>query len=352
MVPGHFSFIRYLEAKKSVDDRALNRLVWETLSQALAEYSRPDARPLKVLETGAGIGTMLERIFDWGLLEPELFGEVSYTAVDADAHTLMNAGHRLHRWALARGYQIQTLPNGNTPWIDNSPGESLLPASSWVLPMPAMGNPWTDSQIPGLCLEMPGQEVRVRLQASDILEFAARPENQGESDLLIAHAFLDLLYLPTALPALLSLLRPGGLFYFTLNFDEATLLEPVIDPELDELIQSLYHRTMDERMTDGKPSGDSRTGRHLFQLLNRCGARILAAGASDWVVFAGKDGYPGEEAYFLHFILHTIEEALKDNSALDAKRFSGWIAERHAQVERGELAYIAHQLDFMGRIPG
>jgi hypothetical protein len=33
---------------------------------------------------------------------------------------------------------------------------------------------------------------------------------------------------------------------------------------------------------------------------------------------------------------------------LDPVRFEAWIAERHAQIERGELVYIAHQLDFFG----
>ena len=29
--------------------------------------------------------------------------------------------------------------------------------------------------------------------------------------------------------------------------------------------------------------------------------------------------------------------------------FEAWIAERHAQIERGELVYITHQMDFLGQ---
>jgi len=36
---------------------------------------------------------------------------------------------------------------------------------------------------------------------------------------------------------------------------------------------------------------------------------ILDAGSSDWVIFAGPQGYPSDEAYFLHFIIHTIGTA-------------------------------------------
>ena len=46
---------RYLTAKKSIDDRALNHHVWETLRQTLPPST--DSEPVKILELGAGIGT-------------------------------------------------------------------------------------------------------------------------------------------------------------------------------------------------------------------------------------------------------------------------------------------------------
>jgi hypothetical protein len=140
------------------------------------------------------------------------------------------------------------------------------------------------------------------------------------------------------------------LFYFAINFDGVTLLEPIIDAQLDELIQALYHRTMDERRVSGVRSGDSRAGRHLFSQLRQAGARIKAAGASDWVVFPTMEGYTQDEVFFLNYILSTIECALAGNPELDPSRFASWLAERRAQIGRGELIYIAHQLDFMGNI--
>jgi len=108
---------------------------------------------------------------------------------------------------------------------------------------------------------------------------------------------------------------------------------------------------MDERLTAGQPSGDSQAGRHLFSHLRTAGVELLDAGSSDWVVFAGPNGYPADEAYFLHFIIHTIDTALAGHPNLDPVRFTDWIARRHAQVDRGELVYLAHQLDFLGRAP-
>ena len=65
-IPTTYQFTRYLAAKKSVDDRALNRHVWHSLAQAMSA-AVPDG-PVQVLEIGAGIGTMVERLVEWGLL--------------------------------------------------------------------------------------------------------------------------------------------------------------------------------------------------------------------------------------------------------------------------------------------
>ena len=200
-------------------------------------------------------------------------------------------------------------------------------------------------------MQRPGQDIRVATEAIDLFRFIAREQGQRTWDLLMAQALLDLVDVPTTLPALLSLLRPGGLFYCPITFDGGTVFQPEIDPEFDAAIEACYHQTMDQRLIAGKPSGDSRTGRHLFAHLRAAGVEVLAAGSSDWVVFAGPNGYAADEAYFLHFIIHTMHTALTGHPDLDAERFTAWIAQRHAQVEQGTLVYIAHQLDVLGRVP-
>lgn len=109
------------------------------------------------------------------------------------------------------------------------------------------------------------------------------------------------------------------------------LFTPLIDPDLDERIQVLYHLSMDERMVDGRPSGDSRTGRHLLWQLPAAGAEVLAAGASDWVVHPLQKGYPADESYFLHFIVDTIYRELAGHPTLDGRAFDAWSRTRHDQ---------------------
>jgi len=300
-----YLFPRYLAAKKSVDDRALNQQVWQNLRQDLPNSGRK--KPLQVLEAGCGIGTMLERMLDWGLIT-----YASYTGVDAMPENIETARSRINQWA--GEHSMQSSMQNNTLNLQDS--------QRWM---------------------------SVQFETSDIYDFIASRSGQQTWDLIVAHAFLDLIDIPAALPKLFGLLRPGGLYYFTINFDGASLLEPVIDPSFDELVERLYHQSMDQRITTGNPSGDSRAGRHLFQHLIHAGARIKAAGSSDWVVFAHHGVYPADEAYFLHFILHFFETALMGNPQLDPHRFRDWMTQRRAQVEAGELVYIAHQLDFYGK---
>jgi len=308
--PETYSFQAYLSAKKSVDERAINRAVWDGLAQALPPASR--SGPLQVLEVGCGTGAMLERMLDRGLLTC-----AGYLGLDALPENIASARRSLQAWAEARGWQVRA-------------GEKALEISQ--------GEKW----------------LSIHFEALDLFDFIdTRGGGPPDFDLLVAHAFLDLMDIPTTLPRLFSLLRPGGLYYFPINFDGVTLLEPVIDPPFDTTVIAAYHASMDERVTDGKPSGDSQAGRHLFQHLARCGASILAAGSSDWVVFARQGVYPADEAYFLHCILHFFESSLAGHPSLDASRLAAWLAERHAQVARGELVYIAHQIDFCGqRLPG
>ncbi len=287
-----YSFPRYLLAKQTVDDRALNKDVVQSLREHLSSET------ISVIEVGAGIGTMLRRLVAWNL-----FRTGEYVLVDSMQENIAYAREWTPAWAAAAGLSVE--------WIG------------------------TDH----LHLCDPIRDLHVRFECADVFDFTAG--NKTPSDLLIAHAFLDLLPMPESLKELLSLTK--GLAWLTINFDGISALQPLIDPTLDEQIENLYHRTMDERPT----GGDSRMGRKLFEHLRSVQAEILAAGASDWVVYARGGKYPADEKYFLQFILHFFESSLKEREELDGSIFQQWLAKRHEQIECGELVYIAHQVDFL-----
>ena len=197
------------------------------------------------------------------------------------------------------------------------------------------------------------QPIEMRAQVRfECLDYRELPARAGQCDLLVAHAFLDLLDLQSDLAGLLELLKPGGWFYFPITYDGVTIFEPELDVELEETIIRHYNRSMDTRQVDGRRSGDSRAGRHLLEAIPRLGAQILAAGASDWIVQpnpGNPSGYPADERYFLEHILHFFEETLMGRPELDQDKFQNWLARRRIQIDRAELMFIAHQLDVAGQ---
>jgi SAM-dependent methyltransferase len=299
------SFTSYLQAKKSVDDRALNLRVWEKLKELLEELKAVDQK-LRVLEIGGGIGVMLAR-----MLEDDLLPNCDYCLLDNDPENIAAAPDYLVNRAIGKNFTVDK-PRGNT-----------------------------------IRIKTPLGAVNLDLVCDDLYTFTE--EKSGIWDLVVAHAVLDLFDLETALRRLASVTRPGGLLYLTINYDGHTIFEPSFDSDFEERLLQLYNQSMDNRVVDGTPSGDSRSGRHLFAQVRRLGLEILGAGSSDWVVYPSSQGYPEDEADFLVFILETIYRQLKGHPAVNGGALDQWIGARKKQVESEELVLIIHQLDCLVR---
>jgi len=290
---------RYLAAKKGIDDRARNHHVWETLRQALLAAAADG--PLHILEIGAGLGTMLQRLVQHGLLQ----GPVTYVATDSDPGQLRAARPYLSHWAAKEGHALS--------W--SGPHRGLLSTQKAEISL-----------------------VLGPVRAEELADQATMP---GPFQLLIAHAVLDLLDFPLWLPPLLGRLTAHGLAYLTCNFDGKTLWLPAC--EGDKEIGRIYHASMEARLR-----GASHTGRRLLAFLQRPGLELLAAGSSDWLIHPRKGSYCRDEAFFLHAILATVEGQLSS-----AKRppacLAPWVASRRRQLEAGQLSFLASHLDFLVR---
>jgi hypothetical protein len=308
-IPQTYDFIDYLVAKKPIDDRSLNLTVWDRLQRALADHET--MKRLRVLEIGSGIGTMIERMAAGPLMRRSSL----YTAVDIDPDCTRSARMILSRWAKRLGFAV------------------------------------TREKDTSHLLEAGDTSIRVNLNTGDAYALVAEAVPHS-CDLLLAHAFMDLVDIQTLLPGMMRLLECGGLLFLSLNFDGDTVLLPAIAPDFDDRVIRLYHRSMDERIVGGRPAGDSRTGRRLLVTLLQCETEILAAGASDWIVYPRRRRYPLWESYFLHHIVHTIDKELAHHPELDPDDFKTWIAKRHAQIENGELVFMAKHIDVLARKAG
>ena len=146
-----YSFPHYLLSKQSVDDRALNKDVLAALKASLSKA------PLSVIEVGGGIGTMLARLLRW-----DLISQAEYTLVDEMDENIRFAGEWLQTWGLENGFSVELIAEGQLRIFNNS------------------------------------RDVLVNLVRADVFAFIAK--RPLPADLLIAHAFLDLLPMGLILP--------------------------------------------------------------------------------------------------------------------------------------------------------
>lgn len=287
------NFQRYLSAKRTVDDRALNRRVEDRLA---AELSGKE--PVRAFEVGCGIGTTIER-----LLAKSWFPDrVRYTAIDRRAENIAAARRRLPERTTALGYAVRERDGGE------------------------------------LVFSRGKRRITVELVAGDAFDALAEVD---DVDLLVAQSFADLVNPLDALAEFRDALASEGVAYLPLTFDGETTFEPVSDGEFEKRLVRMFHRHLDD-------SGDSRAGRHLLAAVPKAG-EVLAAGSSDWVVRPEASGYPADEAYFLNCIVSMVAGAVQKEDVLRRNRVEAWRERRESQISTGELRYVAQQLDLLVR---
>jgi SAM-dependent methyltransferase len=296
-------FQRYLRAKRTVDDRALDRRLLETLRERLPPASASTGDPLRVLEVGAGIGTMLTRLLEWDVLPS---GKLHYTAVDVRPDNVAALRTHVQEWASDRPVSVSV----------------------------------ADADAGPIRLDGPDRRVEVRPVAEEAVSYVDRAG--GEWDLLVGAALLDILP-ADSMERLLDAVAAGGLYYFPIVFDGATRFRP-IHPD-DRTIERRYHDHM-----DAKSGGNSRAGGAVLDRLRRAdGLTLLGVAGSDWIVRPVDGGYPADEAYFLRHILGTIEEAVGEVVDGSLPELEAWLECRREQLDAGELLYLTHQIDVLGR---
>lgn len=333
---GPYTQQRYLAAKRTVDDRALNRSVLDSFASILeSEFesesgSGSESEPsteLEIVEVGAGIGTMVQRLLEWDVLP----ATATYTLVDIDEASIAAAGERLPAWATAQGYAVDE--GGGRGESESESGGDEESKNEWTL-------------------HREEETITIRTVVADAGRFLER----ANPDVLIGSAFIDL-FRPAEVGTLLEKLPTGCHCWFPITFDGGTIFQPAAFPGFDEHVIERYHEDMIRRATPGP--GDPHAGRHL---LSRAATEyhLEAAGSSDWVVCpensqqavgtTDSGAYPADEAAFLHHIITTIGTALADDPAVDDDQLEAWLERRREQIEAGELVYVAHQLDVLFRI--
>ena len=239
---------RYLESKRSVDERARSPRVRDRLLAALPEAPR-------VVEAGCGTGVTVPTLLEWGV------DAATYLGIDSDPGVVDFARAVRPRELRRRGYDARV--------ADGTLSVGDLTA------------------------------------AFEIGDALAALRAASEADLVVAQAFADLVDPGALIDAAESALRPGGLAYLPITFDGGSIFQP--DHPADRAVERAYHAAIDTR-----PDRDVHAGRHLADLCRRRAGTLLAIESSDWIVRPRGHGYPADESYFLERILDFVADALSN----------------------------------------
>jgi SAM-dependent methyltransferase len=176
---------RYLEAKRSVDDRALSPRVRDRLLARL-----PDDPCIR--EAGCGTGTTVPRLHAWGI------NSGSYCGVDRDDGVV----------SFARRVRPAAMRHAGHSLVETDRGFRV-------------------------------DDLSVAFETGDALTAF----EEGVADLFVAQAFADLVPLADIVRTFESVLRPGGVAYLPITFDGGTIFQP--DHPEDEAVERAYHRAID-----------------------------------------------------------------------------------------------------------
>ncbi|WP_336023607.1 SAM-dependent methyltransferase [Halobellus salinisoli] len=290
---------RYLESKRSVDDRARSPRVRDRLLAALPE------EPL-IVEAGCGTGVTVPQLLSWGVDAGQ------YRGIDTDERIVSFA--RRARPAALRwdGHRVSEDPSAH-----GSTSRKVSGGRDFVV-----------------------GDLGVSFGVGDALDAL---ESSAGVDLVVAQSFADLVPLSRLTSAIESALTSGGLAYLPLTFDGGTIFQP--DHPADEAVERAYHAAMGTA-----PGRDVRAGRHLAHRFGQGEGDLLAAASSDWIVRPRKGRYVADERYFLSQILRFVERALATTEHAPGQ-FDSWLSTRRRQLAGGTLFYSAHQYDLLYRAP-
>jgi SAM-dependent methyltransferase len=270
----------YLEAKRVIDDRSLNRMVWNHMVERVA---RIPARPLRIAEIGAGTGTMLDRLTEWGF----------FAAVARDGR-----------------------PVTYDAWEINPVTAALLQER----------------------LSRTGEIESGTAHVGDVRE----RKDGGTYDLVIANAVLDLFRPAEMAEMVAGLLAPGGLLYGSIVFDGVTLLEPGIDEGADTEILRLYHRSMTQGFGRRHVLALRAAG---FEIAEIGSSDWIVPPRASGPTPEERELIGTVLGMMEEAVSHQIA-ALPD-AAITREELIAWIARRRNQLDDGEILFEAHQMDFV-----
>lgn len=279
----------YLEAKRSIDDRSINRRVWDRMVDAAADFP---GELLRIAEIGAGTGTMIDRFREWGFF------------------------HRLADVRTGITYEAWEMNPDTAAVLETRVRESGVFASSHV----HVG------------------DLRTR-------------QSEERFDLVVANAVLDLFHPSDTVAILDDLVAEGGIVYASIVYDGVTSFEPTLDDDLDQAILHCYHGTMTQGYARKQLCALVGAGYRVMEAGGSdwivpprregplAAERELVSTILDMVHRSVSEN------------IALCPDGHDDGSPVTMAALDRWIETRRRQLSEGELFFEAHQFDFFLRRP-
>ncbi len=299
-------YIRYLACKEEVDDKSINMRVFDSLKKAVLHFPY-----LKIMDCGTGIGSMIRRLIEWGLING---GEI--VGIDNDESLLTTAAEYFRAWDKVRKCNV-SVGNQKEGMFQWDVGEG---------------------------------RVHIKLINMDIYQVTKESDFKSGFDIITGNSLMDIVNIEKAMTAFRFLLKSGGFLYLTINYDHETIFEPTQDRQLEQKIMEIYNGDMDKRVVNGLASGDSYIGRRLFHVIKAYGFDVISFGASDWTIYPRANKYRPYDEYFLLYLIRLIHETVCNSGLIDKEEIDSWYNARLGQLRDGTLLYMCHQNDILARL--
>lgn len=306
----------YLEAKRLVDLRCLNRRVFAAFRSRMEALHDP-----VVADLGTGTGLMIRK-----LAGMHLNNDVRILGIDADESSCRVANSLIEDDLTRAGYR-----SVGEHGISHEPAraEAKLSRRTYIL--------------------REGRSLSIEIRIGDVLAPGTPWLPEGTAfDAVTANAFLDLMPLKDTVSLVRRMLKPEGLFYTTINYDGITTLLPLYrDGGFETELLHLYNRSMESHRPNGRVSGGSRTGSRLFGVLLEQGYDVVEWGSSDWVVVPRSGRYRRGERDFLRAIVKMIYDEGRLSGGLKQEELDRWYSKRLEALEEHSLSFMNHQIDVL-----
>lgn len=346
-------YVRYLQSKETVDDRALNlRVLLEFEAYVQQRSSVINANELRFVEVGGGVGSTFMRL----LRRKTIFStsaRVEYSIVDIKREVLEAARNTISS-------EAPVILKSAATREQNSETSSTCGA---VLVHPQISGPGgvhnsgTVDKRPSEVFRLGlTEQLTVNFILGDAIHFLST--QKAKFDVLIGAAVMDLWEPEPTLSVLSSALdkdRGIACFYLPINFDGTTDFFPVSceGADFDSRVERSFHSSMGRRAVCNQETLACHTGRRLIPVLRKLKMTLKSAGGSTWIVSPDEfNTYQGDEAYFveciLDFIQYTAEQHDDPLATENRAAFQRYMKDRRQQLSKKQLVYVAHNIDFFG----